>query len=93
MLFNEDGTPYMPPENPLMEKWRRKYPRVRDESKAQLCDGFTCMYCNRCPDGGHWKIPKEDEEAYLKYTEELQEYIRIHSPFLYQIISGQENPE
>lgn len=25
----EDGTPFEPPENPLLEKWRKKYPRVK----------------------------------------------------------------
>ena len=65
-------------ENPLMEKWRAKYLPTPDGSANQLCDGYTCMWCGRCPLGNEWTCPEEDIEEYNKYLEKLDRYTQEH---------------
>lgn len=74
----EDGTPFEPPENPLLEKWREKYPRVKMPQYSQVCDGWSCLWCERCPDGSEWKVPEEDKEEYAKFNKKYKEYISEH---------------
>ena len=82
MIFKDlkwkDGTPFNPPENPLKEKWKEKYPKIPDTLASQVCDGYSCMWCGRCPDGDYWKVPEEDKEAYDKYKAEYDKYIDSH---------------
>ena len=84
-VVNEDGTPwnFERPENPLKEKWARLYPPSPDARASQVCDGYSCMWCGRCPYGDYWKVPEEDKDVWEAYQAELKEYDRIHNPGLY----------
>lgn len=62
------------PKNPLMDKWLKLYPPKPMAQYSQVCDGYSCMWCGRCPHGDNWKCPEEDKEVYEKYLEELHEY-------------------
>lgn len=74
----EDGTPFEPPKNPLMEKWLEKYPPTPMPQFSQVCDGWSCEYCGRCPHGSDWKVPEEDLKEYNKWLEEKENYIKKH---------------
>lgn len=80
---NEDGTPYEPPANPLKDKWDKLYPPVPMPQYSQVCDGYSCMWCGRCPSGELWQVPEEDEAAWEAYQAKLRAYNREHSPSLY----------
>lgn len=84
-LVNEDGTDMDYPENPLKEKWGRLYPPVPKPEYSQVCDGYSCMCCGRCPKGSYWKVPDEDRESWDAHQKELAEYDRIHNPSLYAL--------
>ncbi len=86
-LVNEDGTNcnFEYPENPLKEKWNRLYPPIPKPEYSQVCDGYSCMCCGRCPKGGYWKVPEEDMEVWNKYQKDITEYHRIHNPSLYKM--------
>ena len=88
-LINEDGTPfdYNRPKNPLEEKWAKLYPPTPMPQFSQVCDGYSCMWCGRCPHGEYWKVPEEDKEVYADYCRELREYDKIHNPGLYAMYS------
>lgn len=84
-VVNEDGTPidFERPEFPLKEKWDRLYPPTPNAKASQVCDGYSCMWCGRCPNGEYWKVPEEDKEVWADYQQQLLEYDRIHNPSLY----------
>ena len=81
-IINEDGTPFNPPKNPLTAKWKLLYPPVPKPEYSQVCDGYSCFGCGRCPNGSTWKVPEEDLEVWKKYHEEYREYVRLHIPSL-----------
>ena len=78
-IVNEDGTPFDPPQNPLKEKWEKLYPPIPMPQYSQVCDGYSCMWCDRCPNGSNWKIPEEDKEVWEQYLREKEEYMRKHN--------------
>ena len=80
VLYNEDGTIYNPPVNPLKEKWEKLYPPTSMPQYSQVCDGYSCMWCGRCPHGDYWKCPEEDKEVYEQYIKERREYTELHNP-------------
>lgn len=81
-VVNEDGTSldFEFPKNPLKEKWDKLYPPTPMAQYSQVCDGYSCMWCGRCPDGSYWKVPEEDKEVWEQYQGQLREYDRIHNP-------------
>lgn len=74
MLYYEDGTEYNPPVNPLLEKWNKLYPPIAMPQYSQVCDGYSCMWCGRCPKGSHWQIPEDDKDIYTKWKIEEAKY-------------------
>lgn len=86
-VVNEDGTPlgFEYPENPLKEKWDKLYPPKPMPQYSQVCDGYSCMWCGRCPEGEYWEVPEEDKEIWEQYREQLREYERIHNPSLFNM--------
>lgn len=74
VILNDDGTVYEPPKNPLKEKWDKLYPPIPMWQYSQVCDGYSCMWCGRCPRGDNWKCPEEDKEVYEEYLKELHVY-------------------
>lgn len=91
-LVNENGTNcnFEFPKNPLAEKWNRLYPPTPKPEYSQVCDGYSCMCCGRCPKGSYWKVPEEDKEIWDKYQKEIMEYHKIHNPNLYEMIMNGE---
>ena len=87
-IVNEDGTPldFERPKNPLEEKWERLYPPTPMPQYSQVCDGYSCMWCGRCPRGDDWKVPEEDKEVWEEYRKQCREYDRIHNPRLYALL-------
>lgn len=87
-IVNEDGTPVLlgRPKNPLEEKWNRLYPPTAMPQFSQICDGYSCMWCGRCPRGNNWKVPDEDKEVWDDYLKQCREYDRIHNPKLYAML-------
>ena len=85
-LVNEDGTPigFELPKNPLEEKWNKLYPPIPMLQYSQVCDGYSCMWCGRCPQGSNWKCPEEDRAVWEQYQKQINEYNRIHNPSLYK---------
>lgn len=83
-LVNDDGTEFTPPENPLKEKWDRLYPPTPNPQASQVCDGYSCMWCGRCPRGEYWKVPEEDKEVYEQYKKDFEAYMREHNPDVYE---------
>ena len=81
-IANEDGTLLSDgfPVNPLKEKWDKLYPAVPKPELSQVCDGYSCMYCDRCYRGNNWKIPKEDLAIWREYQKQVKEYIEKHNP-------------
>ncbi len=79
-IVNEDGTDINPPQNPLKEKWDKLYPAKPMPQYSQVCDGYSCISCTRCPRGGNWEVPEEDRVTYEKYLTEYQEYMLLHNP-------------
>ena len=85
IILNEDGTSIDNlPKNPLKEKWDKLYPPVPMPQYSQICDGYSCDWCGRCPEGSLWKIPDEDKEVWEEYQKQLLEYDKIHNPSLYK---------
>ena len=81
-LVNGDGTPMNDfPKNPLKEKWDKLYPPTPMPQFCQVCDGYSCIYCGRCPKGSLWEVPEEDREIWEKYMQEVREYNRTHNNF------------
>lgn len=91
-VVNEDGTPFdfEHPKNPLKEKWDRLYPPTPMPQYSQVCDGYSCMWCGRCPNGSNWKVPEEDKEVWEQYLEQCKEYDRIHNPNLFKMAYGDQ---
>lgn len=88
IVTNEDGTPiyFEYPQNPLKEKWDKLYPPIPMPQYSQVCDGYSCMWCGRCPEGEYWEVPEEDKEIWEQYRERQIEYDKIHNPLLYSIM-------
>ena len=88
-IVNEDGTPFdfEYPENPLKEKWNKLYPPIPMPQYSQVCDGYSCMWCGRCPKGSYWVVPEEDKEIWEQYREQIREYDRIHNPNLFKLMN------
>lgn len=80
LIINEDGTTFDPPKNPLKEKWDELYPPTPMPEYSQICDGYSCMWCGRCPEGDDWKVPEEDKEIWEQYQKQVDEYNKIHNP-------------
>lgn len=84
-LVNEDGTDLGNfPKNPLEEKWSRLYPAVPKPEYSQVCDGYSCMCCGRCPKGDYWEVPEEDKEVWDKYQNDILEYYKLHNPSMFE---------
>ena len=84
-IVNEDGTSMDDfPKNPLAEKWKHLYPSTPMPQYSQVCDGYSCMWCGRCPRGDYWKVPEEDKEIWAGYQKQLKEYNRIHNLSMYK---------
>lgn len=66
------------PKNPLKEKWNKLYPPTPMSQYSQVCDGYSCMWCGRCPKGDYWKVPEEDKEIWDKYQRQIYQYYKIH---------------
>ena len=81
-IINEDGTLFNPPKNPLADKWKLLYPPIPKPEYSQVCDGYSCEWCSRCPKGSNWKVPEEDQEVWNTYCEEVQAYVKLHNPSL-----------
>lgn len=64
------------PVNPLEKKWNELYPPTPMPSRSQVCDGYSCMWCSRCPKGDNWKVPEEDMEIYENYQEEVRQFLK-----------------
>lgn len=79
-IVNEDGTKLNPPKNPLAEKWARLYPPIPMPQYSQVCDGYSCMFCGRCPRGECWRVPEEDKTIWDNYQKELLDYYQAHNP-------------
>lgn len=78
-VTTNDGTKLSnlkPPENPLAEKWAKLYPPIPKPEYSQVCDGYSCMWCGRCPHGDNWKVPEEDREVWEQYQKKLNQYLR-----------------
>lgn len=84
-IINEDGSVYDPPKNPLKDKWNKLYPPSPMPQYSQVCDGYSCMWCGRCPNGSYWKVPEEDKEVWEQYLEQCKEYDRIYNPNLFKM--------
>ena len=78
-LVNDDGTSFNPPINPLKEKWDRLYPPIPMPQYSQVCDGYSCIYCGRCPRGENWVVPEEDVDEWNRYMNELSKYLNSHN--------------
>ena len=85
-LLNEDGTVYNPPKNPLKEKWERLYPPTPKPEFSQVCDGYSCMYCGRCPNGDYWECPEEDIEVFTQWQRDVQEYYKTRNNLLDEVM-------
>lgn len=72
-VFFTDGTVYDPPENPLIEKWKQKYP-----PKCKYYDDLSCAWCYKCPKGGYWDVPEEDKEEYERWQQDVMDYNNAH---------------
>lgn len=81
-----DGTIFDPPKNPLVEKWAKLYPPVPKPYYSQVCDDYSCMWCDRCPKGEGWKVPEEDKEIYAQYKKEFNDYCNSHGGLLNAIV-------
>ena len=94
-IVNEDGTPldFERPKNPLEEKWKRLYPPTPMPQYSQVCDGYSCMWCGRCPRGDNWKVPEEDKEVWEEYRKQRREYDKIHNPRLYKMLNKLDKEE
>lgn len=92
-IVNEDGTAlgFEFPENPLKEKWDAAYPPIPMPQYSQVCDGYSCMWCNRCPRGGYWKVPDEDKELWDKYQCQIRECQERHNPSMVASSGGVTN--
>ena len=87
-IANEDGTSMDDfAKNSLAEKWKHLYPPTPMPQYSQVCDGYSCVFCGRCPRGDYWKVPEEDKEIWAGYQKQLKEYNRIHNPRLYEMLN------
>ena len=68
--------------NPLFDKWARQYYPEPKAENDQTCDGYSCMWCSRCPRGEYWKCPAEDLEEYRKYILDLQDKFDLNPAVL-----------
>lgn len=82
-IINEDGTDFYPPKNPLKEKWDDLYPPNQRYKSRINCEGYSCIWCDKCPNGYHWKVPEEDKEIWDQHIKEIHEYLKEHNPTTY----------
>ena len=61
-----------------MEKWLKLYPSTPMSQYGQVCDGYSCAWCSRCPRGENWKVPEEDLAEYNEYQAQLKAYYDLH---------------
>ena len=80
-LFPDD----LMPKNPLLSKWREKYPPEPKPEFSQVCDGYSCMWCGRCPEGEYWKCPEEDVEVYKQYQLDYSQWMIRHPDWMDRI--------
>lgn len=82
-ILNEDGTFLFEgyPKNPLLDK----YPPLPKPEYSQICDGYSCDWCGRCPHGSLWEVPDEDKKAWKQYLKEVDEYNKRHNPSMFKI--------
>lgn len=78
-IINADGTVFNPPKNPLEEKWNKLYPPTPMPQYSQVCDGYSCLWCGRCPNGSNWIVPEEDIKIWVRYQEQVREYMMQHN--------------
>lgn len=81
------------PINPLQEKWDKLYPPTPMPEYSQVCDGYSCMWCSRCPRGDNWKVPEEDLEIWNQYQQALTEYLNNNSVMILDKIEPLEKPK
>jgi hypothetical protein len=86
-----DGRPYTPPKNPLIDKWSRLYPPTPNAQASQVCDGYSCIWCSRCPTGANWKVPEGDMADYTKWQEEMTKYHHENGSMLDVMIPFNQN--
>lgn len=76
LVASKETRELRPPQNPLAEKWDKLYPPIPMPQYSQVCDGYSCMWCGRCPRGDNWKVPEEDREVWEQYQRKLHEYFK-----------------
>lgn len=76
-MYYIDGNFTGPPKNPLIEKWEKLYPSISLPQFSQVCDGYSCIWCGRCPNGDKWEVPKEDIKVYNDWTKKSNNIIKI----------------
>lgn len=81
------------PINPLQEKWDKLYPPTPMPEYSQVCDGYSCMWCYRCPRGDNWKVPEEDLKIWNQYQQALMEYLKNNSEMIVDKIEPLEKPK
>lgn len=89
-ITNEDGTSmdFNRPRDPLKEKWDKLYPPTQQSSDGSNCEGYKCLWCDKCQNGEYWKIPEDDLKQWKEYQEQIVQYHKIHNPSLYVMLTG-----
>lgn len=99
-IVNEDGTEFDYPENPLLDKWKKKYTVTKDGEPCRPVIGkqedgtpymnYSCVLCQEknCIHSENWEVPEEDREEYEKYLEKVREYNRIHNPKMFEFYNN-----
>lgn len=63
-------------DNPVITYLKSLYPPVRKSECSQVCDGYSCMWCGRCPNGEYFKIPlafKSVADAYTAWVGSIRD--------------------
>lgn len=81
-LFPDDP----PPVNSLISKWEENHPPTPKPEYSQVCDGYSCMWCGRCPKGSYWTCPEEDLDEYRQYALAFQDWADRHPGYLDMIV-------
>lgn len=90
-IINEDGTDTILPKNPLQQKWSELYPPNQRYESGEECIGYSCIFCDKCPYGSHWKVPEEDKKIWEEYQKQRLEYHKIHNPTMAKILMVSED--
>ena len=90
---NEDGTVYKCPDRTLYDKWRKKFPPLREGKPCTPvlyystgCGmNYLCLSCREmnCMYNMNWKVPEEDVKAAEELVRIEDEYMALHNPNLY----------